>query len=111
MALKRPAVSPAEGLLTEAVLKHGALCEPPPVTHKRHSAHIGARRRVAVISPAFRPCATRRNRWPRTCARNGLQAGDARKKSPAVQPPGFGEFDGGAFGFASEGISGGEAAA
>ena len=41
----------------------------------------------------------------------GLQAGDAGKKIPALQPPGFGEFGGGAFGFASEGISSGEAAA
>jgi len=36
--------------------------------------------------------------------------GDARKKISAHQPPGFGEFGGGAFGFACEGISGGEAA-
>ena len=37
--------------------------------------------------------------------------GDARKKISAVQPSGFGEFRGGPFGFASEGIGGGEAAA
>jgi hypothetical protein len=34
----------------------------------------------------------------------------ARKKISAAQPPGFGEFGGGAFGLAPEGISGGEAA-
>jgi hypothetical protein len=33
-----------------------------------------------------------------------LQVGDARKKISAAQPAGFGEFGGGAFGFASEGI-------
>jgi len=32
MALKRPAVAPAEGLLTEAVLKHAHCTEPPPLT-------------------------------------------------------------------------------
>jgi hypothetical protein len=36
--------------------------------------------------------------------------GDARKKVSAVQSPSFGEFGGGAFGFASEGVGGGEAA-
>src|SRR5215472_16216550 len=41
----------------------------------------------------------------------GLQMGDARKKIAAVQPPGLGEFGHGTFGFASEGIGGGEAAA
>src|SRR5207248_2264787 len=47
-------------------------------------------------------------RRPQPRARKGLQAGDARKKVSTVQPPGFGEFGGGAFGFASEGIGGGE---
>jgi hypothetical protein len=37
--------------------------------------------------------------------------GDGRKKISAVQPPGLSEFGGGAFGFASKGIGGGEAAA
>ena len=32
VALKRPAVTPAEGLLTEAVLKHAHCTEPPPLT-------------------------------------------------------------------------------
>jgi len=41
--------------------------------------------------------------------RMGLQVGDARKEISAVKPPRFGEFGGGAFGFASEGIGGGEA--
>ena len=41
----------------------------------------------------------------------GLQAGDARKEISAAKPAGFGELGGGAFGFASEGIRGGEAAA
>ena len=40
-------------------------------------------------------------------AGKGLQVGDARKKFSAVKPPRFGEFGGGAFGFASEGIGGG----
>jgi hypothetical protein len=47
-------------------------------------------------------------RHPPPCAGKGLQAGDARKKISAVQPSGFGEFGGGAVGFASEGIGGGE---
>src|SRR6516165_5240805 len=41
----------------------------------------------------------------------GLQMGDARKKIAAVQPPGLGEFGHSTFGFASEGIGGGETAA
>ena len=37
-----------------------------------------------------------------------LQAGDARKAIITTQPPGFGEFGGGTFGFAFEGIGGGD---
>src|ERR1700757_135985 len=37
LALKRPTAAPAEGLLTEAVLKHYVRCaEPPPMTQFRH---------------------------------------------------------------------------
>ncbi len=39
---------------------------------------------------------------------DGLQAGDARITIVAAQPAGFGEFGGGAFGLAFEGIGGGE---
>src|SRR5260370_40924659 len=49
-------------------------------------------------------------RHPPPCAGKDLQAGDARDKISAVQPPGFGEFGGGAGGFASEALSGGESA-
>jgi len=38
----------------------------PSRTRKRHSAHIGARRRVAVTLPASRPCAGRCHKWLRT---------------------------------------------
>ena len=41
----------------------------------------------------------------------GPQVGEARKTVIAAKPAGFGELGGGAFGFASEGIRGGEAAA
>src|SRR6516225_1340035 len=41
----------------------------------------------------------------------GLQAGDARKRTSAAQPTGFGKLAGAPFGFAPEGIGGGEAAA
>jgi hypothetical protein len=41
----------------------------------------------------------------------GLQVGDARIAIVAAQPPGFGEFGGGVFGLALEGIGGGEAGA
>jgi adenylate cyclase len=37
MALKRPTVAPAEGLLTEAVLKHAALCRTAAHDPKRSS--------------------------------------------------------------------------
>ena len=60
---------------------------------------------------------TRRNKWLRT--RRGpsappnisaaLKSGDARITIVAAQPSGFGEFGGGAFGLAFEGIGGGEA--
>ena len=38
----------------------------------------------------------------------GLHTGDARIATVAAQPAGFGEFGGGTFGFAFEGIGGGE---
>ena len=41
---------------------------------------------------------------------DGLQTGDARITIVAAQPAGFGEFGGGAFGVAFEGIGGGEPA-
>ena len=79
----------------------------------------GVPRRAAFIPPAFRPCAARRNMWLRTRRGSsappniatGLQTGDARIRSSAAQPAGFGEFGGGEFGVAFEGIGGGEAAA
>ena len=55
----------------------------------------------------FVKIANLRDAHPR--ARKSLQAGNARKEIPAVQPPGFGEFGGGAFGLASKGIGRGEA--
>src|SRR6516164_2269085 len=41
----------------------------------------------------------------------GLQSSDARKEISSIEPLGLGEFRSGAFGVASEGIGGGEAAA
>ena len=70
---------------------------------------------VSVIPPASRPCAGRRNKSLRTrrgssAPRNfrGPQAGDARITTVGAQPAGFGEFGGGEFGLAFEGIGGGE---
>jgi hypothetical protein len=73
-----------------------------------HSSGIPALRRPAkyVASYSARIFGT-----PLPCARKAHQAGDARKEISAVQPLGFDEFGGGAFGFPFECIGGGEAAA
>jgi hypothetical protein len=105
------------GLSAERQYSRAAGDRPAP---SRRSARQRECELGGLTPPASRPCAGRRNMWPRTTRvssapptmrRDRPQASDARKKTFAVQPLSFSKFGGCAFDFPSEGIGGGKTAA